>query len=132
MELDERLPTAARPDLASGNENVATDGTAIGRSPGELSFVEHGSRPRHDPRAPMRPAGRILPAVDGRRGQARAREGHVKEGETLMSPGHASTIAGRSAGPAGTISRCDPADLSTRVQRHASTAKTPGTLATCP
>jgi hypothetical protein len=95
MELDERLAATARPDLAPGDQRVPGDRPTVRGVAGELPLVEDRPGPGDDPGAPLRVTRCVLPAIDGRGGHARAREGHVKEGEALVPFGHESTIAGR-------------------------------------
>lgn len=99
VEFDERLAAAAGPDLASGDQDVTPDRSAVGRPPSQLALIEGWAGPRHHACAPLRIAGGILPAIDRRGGQGATGERHVEEREAHMSSGHARTIAGRAPDP---------------------------------
>ena len=95
VELHERLAPAPGSDLSAGHQDMAADRSTVSRPSGELALIEDRPGPGYHARAPLRVPPRVFPAVDGRRGQARALEGYVEEGEALVPSGrHRPTIAG--------------------------------------
>ena len=105
VELHERLTPASGSDLTARDQGVAADRPTVGSPSGQLTLIEDRPRSGYDARTPLGVAGSILPAVDGRGGQAGALEGHVEKGEALVPSGHGSTIAGCASETCGPIVR---------------------------
>ena len=94
MEHDEDLPSPTGPDLSVRHARLPGDEPPIDGPTGQLPFVE-GRRPTgHEPGAPPGVSIVIPPAIDRCAGHRETSEGHLGEGEALVSRCHRSTVAG--------------------------------------
>jgi hypothetical protein len=100
VEHDEGLPPAAGTDLMIGDQHVTRQGSPVGGAAGQLPILHDWTQASQHPREPLRLAAAVLPAVHRGAGQGNPGEGHVEEGEALVSQGHLLTVSPHGASPA--------------------------------